>query len=415
MSCEIAIETNNLCKRYDLDSRPINRLKRLLVPTRSKSEATFAALIDVSLQVNRGEVLGVVGRNGAGKSTLLQLICGTVSPSSGTVLTRGRIAALLELGAGFNPEFSGRENIYLNAAILGISRDEMAANEASILAFSGIEKFIDQPVKTYSSGMYVRLAFSVATCVDPDILIIDEALAVGDAAFSRKSFERIMQMRDQGTTILFCSHSLYQVEALCTQAVWLNKGRVAMFGTPAQVTEAYREELAGVTTKVSASQIKPFKPLEQSELAASPISIRKLEFFVNDQVADSVVTLRSRVDTLSIRVSFGTNTSNAVPPPGLAISFLDKAGNQISGLGTVNDGVQSTADENGQGFIEGRFPKLALLKGRYWVQIVLSCERGLHVYETISQACELLVTQDDLEQGLVHLTHAWNVGQGPPP
>lgn len=412
MSSDVVIRTSNLCKRYELHSRPIHRLKSLLFPAAAATGTKFEALRDVNLQVSRGEVLGVIGRNGAGKSTLLQLICGTVSPSSGSVLARGRIAALLELGAGFNPEFSGRENIYLNAAILGLSRDEMAENEASIVSFSGIEKFIDQPVKTYSSGMYVRLAFSVATCVAPDILIIDEALSVGDADFSRKSFDRIMEMRDKGTTILFCSHSLYQIEALCTQAVWLDEGRIAMIGSPAQVTAAYREHLAGPPRESAIAQSTPAAKRSGEDTGGGPAMIHHLRFFVNNELVHGLAKLRSRVDTLTVQVFFQTNTNSEVPAPGLAISFLDRGGNQICGLGTVNDGVISVMNQEGQGMIEAQFPRLALLKGRYWVQIVLSCERALHVYETINAACELEVTQDDLEQGVVHLAHTWSAREG---
>lgn len=408
MSSEAIIQVRDLCKHYELHSRPADLLRRLLFSSEKKGEK-FEALHELNFEVRRGEVLGIIGRNGAGKSTLLQLICGTVSPSRGDVSAKGRIAALLELGAGFNPEFSGRENIYLNAAILGLSRDEMASNEAHIIDFSGIKNFIDQPVKTYSSGMYVRLAFSVATCVSPDILVIDEALSVGDAEFSRKSFDRIMQMREQGTTILFCSHSLYQIEALCTQALWLNKGRIALIGAPNEVTSAYREDLTGSNSRPAGGDSIVFAGLEQSGPPQGPAWIQKLEFFVNDELASDVARLKSRVDSLSVRVFFGTNARGPVPAPSLAISFLDKAGNQIYGMGTVNDGVVSTLNEKGEGIIEAQFPQLALLKGRYWVQVVLSCERALHVYETVSAACELEITQDDLEQGVVHLAHVWRV------
>lgn len=190
------------------------------------------ALEPVSIEIKKGEVLGVIGTNGSGKSTLMQLICGVLEPSSGRVQTNGRIAALLELGAGFNPDFTGRENIFLNAAILGLSHQESNKKIDEIIKFSGVEKFIDQPVKTYSSGMYVRLAFSVATSVDPDILVIDEALSVGDGAFARKSFDRIMSLKQKGCTIVFCSHSIYQVEALCQRVLWLDKGKLQALARP---------------------------------------------------------------------------------------------------------------------------------------------------------------------------------------
>jgi len=183
----------------------------------------------VSFEIAKGDVIGILGVNGAGKSTLLQLVCGTLTATHGEVLVKGRIAALLELGAGFNPEFTGRENVFMSAAIMGLTQDEVTARFEDIVEFSGIRDFIDQPVKTYSSGMYVRLAFSVATHVDPDILVIDEALSVGDGHFARKSFDRIMALKARGCTILFCSHSIYQLEALCQQALWLDQGQVKLF------------------------------------------------------------------------------------------------------------------------------------------------------------------------------------------
>jgi lipopolysaccharide transport system ATP-binding protein len=232
MSSNWAIQARHLGKAFQLYERPIDRLKQMLMRGRRRYYKEFAALHDVSFELQKGEVLGLVGRNGAGKSTLLQLICGTLTPSGGQVAVHGRVAALLELGAGFNQEFSGKENIYLNASILGLSKEEIDERYEAIVEFSGIADFIHQPVKTYSSGMYVRLAFSIATSVDPDILVIDEALSVGDGAFARKSFDRIMRLKEKGATILFCSHSIYQIEALCTKALWLDKGVVKLTGDP---------------------------------------------------------------------------------------------------------------------------------------------------------------------------------------
>ena len=210
-----SIVASALGKTFELYTRPVDRLWQLLWGRRRRFSKPFVALNDVSFSLKRGEVLGLVGRNGAGKSTLLQLICGTLQPTAGEVAVNGRVAALLELGAGFNPEFTGRENVFLNAAVMGLSTAEIDARYDEIVSFSGIGDFINQPVKTYSSGMYMRLAFAVATAVDPDILVIDEALSVGDGAFARKSFDRIMALRERGATILFCSHSMYQIEAIC--------------------------------------------------------------------------------------------------------------------------------------------------------------------------------------------------------
>ncbi|MGH8161222.1 MAG: ABC transporter ATP-binding protein, partial [Gammaproteobacteria bacterium] len=203
----------------------------------------FWALRDVSFDVKRGETVGIVGRNGSGKSTLLQLICGTLTPTAGTVEVRGRVAALLELGSGFNPEFTGRENVYLNAAVLGLSRAEIDARFDDIVAFADIGEFVEQPVKTYSSGMYVRLAFAVAINVDPEILIVDEALSVGDELFQRKCFARIETIRDKGATILFVSHAAGKVVELCDRALLVDAGELLVEGTPKYVVSRYHKLL----------------------------------------------------------------------------------------------------------------------------------------------------------------------------
>lgn len=253
------IEMHNLGKSYQIWADPRVRLLGMLAGTMGDTRWTpyflkdgfkryqqrffreCHALAPVSLKVQRGEALGIIGRNGSGKSTLLQMLAGTLKPSSGTVQVQGRLAALLELGSGFNPEFTGRENVYLNAAILGLSRAEAAARFPSIEQFAGIGDYIDQPVKTYSSGMVVRLAFAVQTAVDPQILIVDEALSVGDEVFQRKCFARLERLREQGVTILFVSHDASSVVNLCTRALWLHKGKLLMDGTPKQVVSCYQK------------------------------------------------------------------------------------------------------------------------------------------------------------------------------
>lgn len=247
MSSEIAIRVNQLSKCYHVYAAPYDRLKQFVLPSLDKLLGAeprnyydeFWALNDVSFEIKKGEVVGIIGRNGSGKSTLLQLICGTLSPTNGSVQTHGRIAALLELGSGFNPEFSGRENVYLNAAILGLSKEDTDRKYDEILAFADIGEFIDQPVKTYSSGMAVRLAFAVASCVDPDILIVDEALAVGDIRFQLKCQRKFEEFRGQGKTILVVSHSGADIVRLCDRAVWLNDGRMRAEGEPQGVIEEY--------------------------------------------------------------------------------------------------------------------------------------------------------------------------------
>ena len=241
MFSEKAIEVVGLSKCYRVYDRPQDRLVQMLTLGRRQLYQEFWALRDVSFSVGRGETVGIIGRNGSGKSTLLQMICGTVTPSAGTVTINGRVAALLELGAGFNPEFTGRENVILNAAILGFSKETIEERMAEVLAFSELGDFLDQPVKTYSSGMYARLAFSIAIHVDPEILIVDEALAVGDFRFVAKCMRRIKDIQDRGVTILFVSHDVSSVRTLCQRAIWLDKGRLVEDSDVFPVTDRYME------------------------------------------------------------------------------------------------------------------------------------------------------------------------------
>jgi lipopolysaccharide transport system ATP-binding protein len=251
MSCEIAIRVQNLCKCYQIYEQPLDRLKQFILPqvqrmagrAPKKYFRDFWALRDISCEVNKGETVGIIGRNGSGKSTLLQIICGTLNPSSGTAVARGRVSALLELGSGFNPEFTGRENVFLNAAVLGLTKEEINSRFDEIMEFAGIGDFIDQPVKTYSSGMLVRLAFSVAVSVDPEILVVDEALSVGDELFQRKCFSRIEKIRAGGSTILFVSHSGAQVIELCDRAILLDAGEVIFSGQPRAAVALYQKLL----------------------------------------------------------------------------------------------------------------------------------------------------------------------------
>jgi len=250
-SDDIRIHVQGLSKRYEMYAQPSDRLKQMIFPrfqraVRRAPSAYFKefwALRDVTFDVRRGETIGIVGRNGSGKSTLLQMICGTLHPTLGRVTVDGRISALLELGAGFNPEFTGRENVMLSGLVYGISEDEIRRRFDEILDFAGIGEFIEQPVKTYSSGMYVRLAFAVAINVSPDLLVVDEALAVGDEAFQRKCLARIDTIRDSGATVLFVSHSAGTVVELCDRAVLLDQGELLMEGTPKAVVASYQKLL----------------------------------------------------------------------------------------------------------------------------------------------------------------------------
>jgi lipopolysaccharide transport system ATP-binding protein len=428
-----AIRASGLGKRYELFERPSDRLRQLLWGARHDASREFWALRDVEFEVGRGEAVGIVGRNGAGKSTLLQLVCGTVAPTTGEMQVNGRVAALLELGAGFNPEFSGIENVYLNGALLGLNRAQVDERLDDILAFADIGAFARQPVKTYSSGMFVRLAFAVATSVEPGILVIDEALSVGDGAFARKSFDRIMALKDAGATILFCSHAMYHVHALCSRALWLEGGRLKMFDAAPRVTAAYEASLgvellpegpfAGAAGARAASARTgdggedADADADADAVAAPPAppppgsaAIRGIVARMDGAKAEPGVPLAGHTgrSELEIRVRFAADP--ALPCPSVAVGIDHASGTVVASALSINDGVVLSRDAQGHGEAVLRFERLPLLRGDYAVSVILACERGLHVYEVARHAIALRMAQDGVEQGLVTLPHRWETG-----
>jgi lipopolysaccharide transport system ATP-binding protein len=403
MSSDVpAIECTGLGKAYLMAASPLQRLMHQL---RGHSQARrHWALRDVDLQVARGEVVGVVGRNGAGKSTLLQLLCGTLAPTTGSVAVRGRVAALLELGAGFNPQFTGRENALLNAALLGLSAEEARARLGDMLSFADIGEFADQPVRTYSSGMFMRLAFAVATSVEPDILVIDEALSVGDGAFARKSFERIMELRAGGATILFCSHSMYQVEALCERALWLDGGTVRMSGPASEVCGAYQASLNGLDRPNWGGALTgPSAPAA----VAAPGTARLTGFTVTarDAPPGARVQVRSGADDVVLSWHFASDP--ALPTPTVAVGISDENGLTVSSALSLLDGAVVHRNADGSGWAQMVLMKVPLLKGRYSLTAFLLSEDGLHPYDQVMQAAQVTVEQDGPLQGFVSLPRRW--------
>ena len=440
---EPVISLEGVGKTYKRFAKPSDRFWQAVWPsaflsasqTADTAANEFVALAPLNLQVQRGEALGLVGRNGAGKSTLLQMVCGTLNPSSGSVVVNGKIGALLELGAGFNPEFTGRENIYLASAVMGLTAAETDALYESIVEFSGIREFIYQPVKTYSSGMYVRLAFSIATSANPDILVIDEALSVGDGAFAKKSFERIMQLKEQGTTVLFCSHSMYQVESFCDRAVWLDHGQVKMEGPASKVVAAYADSLrgsdetlssagagglgAGLAAHLSALASGGEGTSSEDDRASATASasattsassgsgltrITSIEVTVDGQTGRNLeaVSLQSEVQ---ITVKFESDSHQ--PCPTFATGFALPDGQIFTSAYTLFDGIHIERDAVGNGQATVVFHKLPLMKGRFSVGAYLFDERALHVYDVVLKAATVNVVQHGVHQGFVQLPHSW--------
>lgn len=411
---ETAISALRLSKCYQLYHHPRDRLKQFLWPHRWWGPRQFYrelwALHDIDLTVMPGEVVGIVGQNGSGKSTLLQLVCGTLTPTHGEIEVSGRIAALLELGAGFNPDFTGRENVLMSAAIMGFSRSEIANRIEDIINFSGVRDFIDQPVKTYSSGMYVRLAFSVAINVDPDILVIDEALSVGDGAFARKSFDRIMQMRDAGKTILFCSHSLFQVESLCSRAIWINQGKIILDGESAQVVSAYQTFLDQCMTDsvLETSNINNNVPAFDKKHTSGSARLEKVNL-LTDEINAQHAIISSGQSNIKLWITFASDPS--LPCPNVGMTLQAKDGRTITSAATWEDQFNVRRNSEGYGQICLRLDQIPLLKGEYLISVYLLCERGIHLYDAAESVATLQVKQTSRLQGYFSIPHQWENNQ----
>ena len=306
MSSEIAIRVENLSKCYQIYEQPHDRLKQSIYPRLQRLAGKqpkqyfreFWALKDVSFELKKGETVGIIGRNGSGKSTLLQMICGTLNPTSGSIQTNGRVAALLELGSGFNPEFTGRENVYMNASVLGLSMAEIDARYQDIVAFADIGDFIDQPVKTYSSGMMVRLAFAVIAHVDADILVIDEALAVGDAFFTQKCMRFLRTFMKAGT-VLFVSHDTGAIVNLCNRSVLLDHGAVVMVGHPKEVAEQYLAKLYETNQDVQGVPIADASTLDDAKQTASEYRDMREALINGSTLRNDIEIFRFEPDELS--------------------------------------------------------------------------------------------------------------------
>ncbi len=414
-SLQPAVYAYDLGKCYQLYAQPKDRLKQFLWRGRRRYYRELWALQGINLEIMPGEVIGIIGRNGSGKSTLLQLICGTLTPTRGKVEVNGHLAALLELGAGFNPDFTGRENIWLNAAILGLTQEEIADRIEHIIDFSEIRDFIDQPVKTYSSGMYVRLAFSVAVSIDPDILIIDEALSVGDGSFARKSFNRIMQLKESGKTILFCSHSLFQIESMCSRALWINQGKLMAEGDVKHVVSAYQTFLDRsvlATTEQSTApceEVVPTNTPPASGYVSGHARLDKVDVDIEGKSPRDAI-VESCQSTVRVKVSFVSDP--AIPCPTVAVTLHAMDGRMLTSAATWEDHVTLERTLNGTGQISAVFERMPLLKGEYLISVYLLCEQGIHLYDSASGVATLCVQQEGRLQGYFTVPHIWRVDDG---
>jgi lipopolysaccharide transport system ATP-binding protein len=399
-----AIEVAGLSKMFRIGTERRDSLKERFVRGRGKHDE-FWALRDIDFSVARGSTFGLVGHNGSGKSTLLKMLAGIYRPTTGSIRVDGRISALLELGAGFHGELTGRENIYLNGAILGLTRKQIESAMDEIIDFSGIEEFIDSPVKVYSSGMYVRLGFSIAVTVEPEILIVDEIIAVGDEEFQRKCFDHLYELRRQGTTIVLVSHSLPLVADLCDRALWLERGQLMSMGTARDVIDDY---LDAVNQKEADARARSTgqEPAENggestSRIGSGEIRITAVEFLdhngaeVGFLTSGQKCTIRMRYDAKEVlqAVTFG-------------LGFVHESGVNVAGPNS-GYGELATGIRPGRGFVDFDIDELLLQPSTFLVSVA-AVDRG-HTYDFRDRAFELRVRAHAAvtEPGLVRMPGRW--------
>lgn len=394
MQSDIAISVKNLTKVYHLYDKPVDRLKEALHPKRKSYHHDFYALSDVSFEIKKGETVGIIGRNGAGKSTLLKIITGVLTQTTGEVKVNGKIASLLELGAGFNPEMTGIENIYLNGTLMGFSKEEVDNKLDTILDFADIGEFVHQPVKMYSSGMFARLAFSIAINVEPDILIVDEALSVGDFAFQYKCFMRFKELKDKNVTILFVTHDMQQVIKSCSKAIFIHKGSIEMN------SEEVEQVVFEFESKVRNADLKPSETKKEKVIEhrfGNHISkIEDIKFLQNNKTG---LLYSGEKTTLSFKIVSKKLLNN----PALGFSLRDKNGVSIWGDSTFTM-LESLDVFEGENDYRIEFP-LNLVSGEYFLYIGLSIfenNRKVDIDQRWRSKKIEIITKRNMSEGYVY-------------
>ncbi len=399
---DFVIQARNLSKTYQLYGNPYDRLLEHLPWNKGKvRHREVNALQDVSFEVGHGECVGLVGTNGAGKSTLLKVISGTTFPSSGSYKVNGRVTSLLELGAGFQPNFTGRQNIFMNAALMGFSRKEAQQKYQEIVDFSELGAFIDAPVRTYSSGMQARLGFSVAVATDPDLLIIDEILAVGDMNFRRKCVDKIWAYKKQGKAMFFCSHSLYDVRQICDRAIWLRNGRVQMLADAVTITNEY----ATYENKIAAGAGDP-SPFEDTPKApeAGGDHPHIVEGIVVDPTTGKPRSNFAPGEHCAIRVHIKNGKKRE--KLSLAVGAKRTDGTLCFAHTTHFDGLTFDFDE---GYVTLYLDSLRLLSGEFTIPIWLFDENGVHYFQERPAKNNLIVANRTKDLGLFLQDHRWKI------
>ena len=410
---EQVIKVDHVSKIYKIYDNPTDRFKEALGLGKDKNyHKDYYALRDISFDVGKGEIVGIVGRNGSGKSTILKILTGVLNPSGGSVEITGKVAALLELGAGFNMEYTGMKNIYLNAAMMRVSKEEIEKKIPDILAFADIGDYINQPVKTYSSGMFVRLAFAVAIHVDPDILIVDEALAVGDARFQLKCMDKFMEFVDRGKTILFVTHDVNSVKRFCNRAIWLNQGQMIMDGNTDEVTDRYLDFLKSdlpIDQYLAQSMTPRQQELEEQIRTADVQGIEIAETH-NLRMYN---TLGQEIDDITygqrviLKVGYLV-ADETIPNPVLGVAIRRIDNEYICGLNTKLDGV-TIPWKRGYNEITLSYPGFNLVGGEYYFDVGIFDQTGIVNLDYKARIKNFFVKMDYIAEGVVVLNHEWSV------
>lgn len=398
MCSDIAISVRNVSKSYKVFDKPQYRLWQSLLGNRKKLYREFWALKDVSFNIKKGECIGIIGKNGSGKSTILQLIAKILAPTTGEVEVNGRVSALLELGSGFNPEFTGRENVITNGVIMGLSEEDILKKMPEIEAFAEIGEFIDQPVKTYSSGMFVRLAFSCAIHVDPDILIIDEALAVGDMRFQLKCIEKLKKFKLEGKTILFVSHDSFMVRNFCDQAIWMMDGRIHLRGDVKTVTEQYQDfmKYEGETKNIRSDQ----------EIGESRQILTINKVIMQDQRNKEKERFQFG-ETFSVNIHYSIKERISGIVAGVAI--YDKQNNYICGLNTKLDSFPLPTEPGDYNLVL-HYDEMKLLPGTYFLDIGFFESSAVVILDYKSRFKMFNVHSGEyFAEGLTFIEHTWSL------
>lgn len=403
---ENSIEIKNITKIYKMYNKPSDRVKEALNLTKKKLHKEFYALDNVSFNIRKGESIGIVGKNGSGKSTLLKILTGVLTPTSGECNVEGRIAALLELGAGFNNEYSGIENIYLNGTINGFTKEQMDEKLDDIIKFADIGEHIYQPVKTYSSGMFVRLAFAVAISVDPDILIVDEALAVGDVRFQLKCMDKFMEFKNKGITIIFVSHDTNMIKRFCDRCVWLNEGKLTDDGDTDTITDRYLDFLKMLDVKQNVLETEEADDDEQVEsLTDEKIDIAEIKSVTFLDRSGKKVENVKHGEILNAKIEYYVNdTSIKNPVVGMSILRIDNL--YICGVNTLLDKVK-VPWKKGLNTIVLQYNSFNLVGGSYYVDVAIFDQTATAPIDYRTRYKEFFVEMEYIAEGITVLSHNW--------